>query len=740
MADSKGLAPELIALVHHIELNKAGWWDVAIQRLILTAFYLRKQSQTLSVYEICAALKERYAVEISEPTVRGQLEILVGSGDILEPQRGRFKVLEAAIARCEIDIQVATELEAEVRERFDTLLTLHCPLIDSELAWSCFADEFLIPLVRQLGASTYELLAGLRGFDQLPQIDAFVRSFEPEQAINLNKFLREFLDPANAPLRRFVLRTMNAYFVVRAGGLSESTIKQFAKSAKPFAATLFFDSNVLFSLLGLHENPADESSRNLLTLVHRLSASVPIKLRVLPPTLDEMKRAIKLSQEAVIDMRISSKLLGSASHVGLAGITAKFLTLSAGLGGTVAPADYFEPYLNNLVTILNDSGVGLFNENLNPYRSRQDVVDDLLEQLDRERQRYGPHAKNYERLEHDIILWHFVNDKRPPRPESPIDAKFWIVTADFRFLGFDAYKHRSMPSEVPICLHPIALVQLLQFWVPMDSELETALFSAIRLPTVLAPFDSQAEKVSLKILNALSTFENIAEMPEDTTTRILLNEALRQKLALEKDLTAQIELVKEALIEENRKAEERVIAEKARSAEIQQQSKSLEGRLAKSLQNEVALQTALQEALAREKAATESNERFARLERERADSQLALRERRRTRFLFTSVYVISLVVCLAAYVEAQRVFRQHLAIALMGAFALVAWAVLFWRQGSRNKYVREWLPFRLVMAAKFWLALAILGGIIGNGAWEQFKEATKAKDADPSHQVLKDGR
>jgi len=44
------------------------------------------------------------------------------------------------------------------------------------------------------------------------------------------------------------------------------------------------------------------------------------------------------------------------------------------------------------------------------------------------------------------------------------------------------------------------------------------------------------------------------------------------------------------------------------------------------------------------------------------------------------------------------------------------------------------------MAAKFWLALAILGGIIGNGAWEQFKEATKAKDADPSHQVLKDGR
>jgi ABC-type multidrug transport system fused ATPase/permease subunit len=298
-----------------------------------------------------------------------------------------------------------------------------------------------------------------------------------------------------------------------------------------------------------------------------------------------------------------------------------------------------------------------------------------------------------------------------------------------------------MASEVPICLHPIALVQLLQFWVPMDAELETALFSAIRLPTVLAPFDSQAEKVSLRILNALSTFENIAEMPEDTTTRILLNEALRQKLALEKDLTVQIELVKEALVEENRKAEERVIAEKARNIEMLQQSKSLEARLARSVDSERTLQAALQEALAREKTASEDNLRLVRLERERADSQLAARLSLRSRLLFTSTYITSLALCLVAYVEAQRVFGQHLAIALIGALVLAAWAALFWRQGSRAKYVRDWLPFRLVMAIKFWLILAIIGGIIGNGAWEQFKQATKGADTtDRSHPVLKDGK
>jgi hypothetical protein len=94
---------------------------------------------------------------------------------------------------------------------------------------------------------------------------------------------------------------MNAYFLVRASGLDEQTVQRLAKSATQQPATvLFFDTNVLFSLLGLHENPADEGSLALMSLVQKLSTSVPIKLRVLIPTLDEMKRAITASQEAVI--------------------------------------------------------------------------------------------------------------------------------------------------------------------------------------------------------------------------------------------------------------------------------------------------------------------------------------------------------------------------------------------------------------------------------------------------------
>ena len=121
----------------------------------------------------------------------------------------------------------------------------------------------------------------------------------------------------------------------------------------------------------------------------------------------------------------------------------------------MSPADYFEPYLKNLLTILRGNGIDFFSQDLTAYKTKQEVIDDLLEdQQQFETQKYKERAKNYERLEHDLILWHFVKDKRPLRPESPIDAEYWIVTADYRFLGFDAHKQRTMGTAVPICLHP----------------------------------------------------------------------------------------------------------------------------------------------------------------------------------------------------------------------------------------------------------------------------------------------
>lgn len=732
MPDKKTLAPELIALVHHIELNKAGWWEIAIQKLLLTALHPQDADKlTMTPTEIKETLKNRYTVDLKDSAIIEQLSILVTNGDVYETEVGKFKASEKAIKACEAEISEAVALEDSVKKHFKEILLKHCPTIDSDHSWAIFIERFLVPLVNQMGANTYNLLTGSENFGQLPQVSEFVECFEPELADGIDNFLKEFLDPKNAPLRRFVLRTMTASFVVRAGGLSKSTVQRLSQSAEEFKTTLFCDSNVLFSLLGLHENPADESSRTLLRLIHRLSNSMPIELRVLPPTLDEMKRALKASQEAVIDMRISPSLLQPAINAGLKGITVKYLALLAERKGPVAPADYFEPYLRNLVTILRDNGIELFNADLTKYRLKQDVIDDLLVQMEFEKKKYGQNAKNYERLEHDIAMWYFVNDKRPPRPDSPIDAKYWIVTADYRLLGYDAYKHRNMVSEIPICLHPTAVVQLLQFWVPMDSDFEAALFSAIQLPTVLVPFDGDAEEVSLKILNALSTFANISDLPPDTTTRILLNDALRQKLALEKEVTKQIDLVREALIEENQEANKRVRAEIAKNRRIEQQSQGLEVQLANIAQDVTLLKSNLDQALERERAAKEAEgsalarERAAGEDLERLRNKIRTREiesqRKRDRNLriaFSVFYLGTLVIMVGAAFRLHPLFIRHV-VAASGAtaFAFLLWAFIFAWWGIKSDAIKDWQLFNQVLKAKRWLLLAIIGGIAGNAAW-----------------------
>jgi len=44
------LSREVMALVHHVELNRAGWWDKVVQRLTLAAVWLADHAP--SVLEI----------------------------------------------------------------------------------------------------------------------------------------------------------------------------------------------------------------------------------------------------------------------------------------------------------------------------------------------------------------------------------------------------------------------------------------------------------------------------------------------------------------------------------------------------------------------------------------------------------------------------------------------------------------------------------------------------------------
>ena len=158
--------------------------------------------------------------------------------------------------------------------------------------------------------------------------------------------------------------------------------------------------------------------------------------------------------------------------------------------------------------------------------------------------------KSYEKAAHDVILWHLVKDRRPAYVESPLSAQEWILTVDFRLIGFDKYKLKGSGSNIPLCLSPTSLIQLLQFWVPRTQQFEEAVLGSLRLPFLFQDFDVKAERLSLTIIEQLGRFEGSEEIPQEALVKVVMNKGLRSRLNAGQPEEEERKLVRDALVKE----------------------------------------------------------------------------------------------------------------------------------------------------------------------------------------------
>ena len=73
-ADPAVLPKEVAVLVHHIELNRSGWWDKVIQRLALAAVWWSDHPP--SVDEIKQTLSQQFKLSLSHEKLRSVLSAL----------------------------------------------------------------------------------------------------------------------------------------------------------------------------------------------------------------------------------------------------------------------------------------------------------------------------------------------------------------------------------------------------------------------------------------------------------------------------------------------------------------------------------------------------------------------------------------------------------------------------------------------------------------------------------------
>lgn len=723
----KTLRPELFSLIHHIELNRAGWWEKAIQRFIITTIWLLDSTKGMNEREILKCLKEHFSISLEIDKLLLQINQLISMGVIVSLPDGRYKVSESSLGEFNHDLEEAERITKEAQSEFISLSAELCPNLNSMEVWDKFNENFIIPLVKETGANTYQLISGSNENQvEDSKFSKFLNCYPVSLHQNLYSAASNFLYSKNPYVRSYILRLLNTFFFVEAGNLNENTLDKLSSTSNNQAEiSIFIDTNFLFLMIGLDDNPSSSTVLSLSQLINNITGKINFKQLVLPQTLDEAILVLKSKEDLFGGSKIVPNLATSAMKVDVGGLTRKFLLEAQKTKGGLSARDYFSTYRKNIVEIIQSKGIEIYNQNITAYDMRQDVVDDILAQQEFEKKKYGDRAKNYERLKHDVVLWHIVNDQRPKKVDNPLFAKFWVVTIDYRHLGFDAYKTQNLPAPIPVCIHPATLIQILQFWVPRTPQFEEVMFNSLRLPFLCQEFDTTTEQITIKIIQTLSRFENINDLPESTVTGILLNEALRQKLVTESDITTQVELVKEALIAENHKAQQQLLEVSAKADELSEEIENKEN----------ALQT-LQERL---------NETNTLLEHERSERKILAEsillinkraeeeEKNRTRtaairsFIWQKVLIPIFSVFIVATLLVVLLPESYKWVSgIIVGVSIIIWTWVIDRHGIRDVNINSWHTFQTFHRTGKWI-LSILSvlilGLLSNAVYDVLKQS-----------------
>ena len=243
---------------------------------------------------------------------------------------GDFKISEAALKKFESDLKDAEDVEKNTTDAFVALLKENCPGLDGAEVWSRFQENFLLPLIRGIGANTYQLISGGPIKLDTTKFGDFVREYHAEHHPGLRDTVTAFMNPKDPFVRSYILRTLNTYFFMESASLGRETLETLTKfSSLKASFIIFVDTNFLFSILGLHENPSNEAALLLIQLTKQLSQAIDARLYVLPPTLEETRRVLISSEKHLSNLRLSPNLAGAALNVGITGLSQKFFQEAA---------------------------------------------------------------------------------------------------------------------------------------------------------------------------------------------------------------------------------------------------------------------------------------------------------------------------------------------------------------------------------------------------------------------------
>jgi hypothetical protein len=223
----KQLSAELVSLIHHVELHRSGWWDRALDRLVLVAIWLQEPT-TLDA--LCRFLAEGMDHRVPTDRIEEIVQREIATGTII-PMGDRLCVSEEYGTSLRLELEATEVVRAELQGRLATICSSMDIEMEPENLWTDFETLFMEPLVREFGARLYELVKSGAAPDlDHPEYADSTEGIIAKYGSKVRPALFAFLDPHNPTVRDYILRRLNVGFFRHAIALDSRVIDQLSQS------------------------------------------------------------------------------------------------------------------------------------------------------------------------------------------------------------------------------------------------------------------------------------------------------------------------------------------------------------------------------------------------------------------------------------------------------------------------------------------------------------------------------
>jgi hypothetical protein len=495
--------------------------------------------------DICDLI-ETLSISVNKNEIKNTINDLLDNGQLEQQLDRTIRLSDNAKSEINNTIQKCRELESQVKENWLKQTRLNGIQLDYNKLWNCLL-KYLAQSFRRHGMQTVELLNPSNRLSRecslsLSSIlDSVVsENFDPSERGGAHDAIASFFLTFSTDVTRseYVSNLANGAFNFFSLTVPPEVSESFRTNLKPL--TIFLDTNYIFGLLGLNDNPQMYVSSEIIDAIRKYN--LPFKLKYHLVTQRELSRTLFYYQKELRSTNwgrnISKAII--ESNAPISGIEKQYHQKNAETRINVD--DFFSPF-RQLPLLIENMGITLYNvdPDENDLRARADLeaeYRDFINIVNKD--------KSEAAIEHDINLLYSVRRQRTSS-RSIIEAGTLLMTYDYTLFRFDIENSRNnmKPSSVVL---PSYLWQVLRPFATDSAEYNIAFSEVFALPEFSFGLN-RIKNATARMASILASYKNI---PEDTAKQLLANDLLLNELQKSLDNETEFNrLVESAIAQQN---------------------------------------------------------------------------------------------------------------------------------------------------------------------------------------------